>query len=183
MKLVITAALILTPMIAHADSKAGEKKAQVCLLCHKPNNPMAYVPTLEGQTREYIYLQTKAYKEKRRPDPVMQTNVATLSEQDMRDIADYFASRKPIRANVQVDPQKVSRGQTKAKELNCGACHKPDFSGQKEVPRLAGLEPKYIGPQIVAFKAMKRAHPPVSGMSALTDADAENLAQYFAQLE
>ena len=183
MKLLVATVLIVTPMIAHADSKAGEKKAQVCLLCHKANNPMAYVPTLDGQTREYIYLQTKAYKEKRRPDPVMQTNVASLSNQDMRDIAAYFASRKPIRANAQVDPQKVAKGQSKAKELNCSTCHRPDFSGQKEVPRLAGLEPRYIGPQIVAFKSTKRAHPPVSGMSTLTDADAENLAQYFAQLE
>jgi hypothetical protein len=77
---------------------------------------MANVPTLEGQTREYLYAQIKAYREKRRPDPVMQANVATLSDKDMRDLADYFSSRKPVRALFQLDPQKVAKGESKVKE-------------------------------------------------------------------
>lgn len=178
----LIALIAFAPAIAHADAKAGEKKAQLCLLCHKPNNPAAYVPTLEGQTREYLYAQIKAYKEKRRPDPAMQTNVATLSDKDMRDIADYFASRKPVRASFQLDPQKIAKGESKAKELNCATCHGPDFSGKKEVPRLAGLEPRYLGPQMVAFKLAKRPHPAVDGLGAISEEDAENLAQYFAQL-
>ena len=51
--LAIAMLVALTPTIAHADAKAGEKKAQLCLLCHKPINPPAYIPLLEGQTREY----------------------------------------------------------------------------------------------------------------------------------
>lgn len=174
---------LFTPAIVHADAKAGEKKAQLCLLCHKPNNPIAYVPTLESQTREYLYIQIKAFKEKRRPNPAMQTNVATLSDRDMRDIADYFASRKPVRESFKLDAEKVTAGKAKAAELKCGACHMPDFSGKKEVPRLAGLDPKYISAQIVAFTLAKRPHPPVDGMSAISEDDAGALAQYFAQLE
>jgi cytochrome c553 len=47
---------------ALADERAGAKKAQLCLLCHKPDNRMAYVPTLEGQTRDYLIAQMKASK-------------------------------------------------------------------------------------------------------------------------
>src|SRR5687768_10877059 len=87
------------PVRILASAEAGEKKAQICVLCHKPNNPMAYVPTLEGQTPEYLYAQLKAFKERRRSDSVMQTNAMTLSEKDMRDLAAYFASRRPVRAS------------------------------------------------------------------------------------
>ncbi len=57
--LAIAMLVALTPTIAQADAKAGEKKAQLCLLCHKPINPPAYIPVLEGQTREYLYNQTQ----------------------------------------------------------------------------------------------------------------------------
>lgn len=180
-RLLLVMLMGFAPAVACADAKAGEKKVQLCLLCHKPNNTMAYLPTLEGQTREYLYAQIKAFKEKRRADSAMQTNVATLSERDMRDIADYFASRKPVRASFQLVPEKVSKGEAKAKALQCGSCHMPDYSGKKEAPRLAGLEPKYIAPQIVAMKSGKRPHPPIA--DALSDEDADNLAQYFAQVE
>lgn len=172
----------LAPGLTYASATAGEKKAQICLLCHKPNNPMAIVPTLDGQTREYLYAQIKAYREKRRHDPVMQANVATLSEKDMRDLAGYFASLKPVRASFQLDPQRIAKGESKVKELKCSACHMPDFSGEKEAPRLAGLDPRYLGPQIVAFTLSQRPHPYGASMGAISEEDAENLAQYFAQL-
>jgi cytochrome c553 len=181
--LAIAMLVALTPTIAHADAKAGEKKAQLCLLCHKPINAPAYIPLLDGQTREYLYNQIKAYKEKRRPDPTMQTNVASLSDRDMRDIADYFASQKPVRVSFPLDATTVSRGKSKAEALKCATCHMPDYSGKKDIPRLAGLEPRYIAPQLVAFAGGKRAHPPADGMRDLSAADAEDLAQYFAQLE
>ncbi len=113
----------------------------------------------------------------------MQTNVAQLSERDMRDIADYFASRKPVRGTFPLDEAKASRGKARAEALKCAACHKDDYSGNKEVPRLAGVEPRYIAPQLVAFAEGKRAHPPFEGMRQLSPEEAEDLAQYFAQLQ
>lgn len=183
MKLLLLIALVGCAQLAQADVKAGEKKAQLCVLCHKPNNTMAYVPTLEGQTREYLYNQLKAFKEKRRTDSAMQTNASSLSDKDMRDIAEYFASRKPLRVSFQLDAQKVTKGESKAKELKCGTCHLPDFSGKNDVPRLAGLEPRYARAQILEFKLAKRPHPPVEGVGAISEDDADNLAQYFARLE
>jgi cytochrome c553 len=176
-------ALCTAPGVVHADAKAGEKKGQLCRICHRADNPPAYIPTLEGQTREYLFNQIKAYKEKRRPDPAMQTNVAQLSERDMRDIADYFASRKPVRGTFPLDEAKSGRGKARAEALKCAACHKDDYSGNKEVPRLAGVEPRYIAPQLVAFAEGKRAHPPFEGMRQLSPEDAEDLAQYVAQLQ
>lgn len=171
------------PAVGHADAKAGEKKAQLCLICHRVENPPAYIPTLEGQTREYLVNQIKAFKDRRRDNLAMQINTASLSVKDMRDIADYFASRKPVPGKFPLDAAKASRGKARAEALKCAACHRADYSGNKEVPRLAGVEPRYIAPQILAFAAEKRAHPPAEGLRQLSPEDAEDLAQYFAQLE
>ena len=175
--------VVLAPAVAHADAKAGEKKAQLCLLCHRAENPPAYIPTLEGQTREYLLNQIKAFKERRRDNLAMQINTASLSVRDMRDIADYFASRKPVRGTFPLDEAKASRGKARAAALKCAACHRDDYSGNKEVPRLAGVEPRYLAPQMIAFAEGKRAHPPFEGMRQLSPEDAEDLAQYFAQLQ
>jgi cytochrome c553 len=181
--LMLVALIAFAPSIGHADAKAGEKKAQICLLCHKPNNPTASVPTLEGQTREYLYNQINAYREKRRPDPSMQTNVSRLSDKDMRDIAEYFSLQKPVRGAPQLDTAKIAKGKSKTESLQCSTCHIPNFSGKKEVPRLAGMDPRYVAPQLVAFATGKRTHPPVDGMNGISGDDAEDIAQYFAQLE
>jgi cytochrome c553 len=181
--LLVTLVLGTAAASARADVKAGEKKAQLCLICHRAENPPAYIPTLEGQTREYLLNQMKAFKERRRDNLAMQINTASLSVRDMRDIADYFASRKPVRGTFPLDEAKASRGRARAEALKCALCHKDDYSGNKEVPRLAGVEPRYIAPQLVAFAEGKRAHPPFEGMRQLSPEDAEDLAQYFAQLQ
>ena len=173
----------LAPAMAYPGVGAGERKAQLCLLCHKPGNTVAWLPTLEGQTREYLYGQIRAYREKLRPGDVMQTNVAFLSDPDIRDIAEYFASREPIRVAFKLDSQKVALGRAKARELQCGTCHRSDFSGEREVPRLAGVDPRYGRRQLVDFALGRRPHPYVKGMSDISSEDAECLAHFFAYLE
>ncbi|HYF57131.1 MAG TPA: c-type cytochrome [Salinarimonas sp.] len=179
----------LWPHLASADARAGEQKAQLCLLCHKAGRDVSYepLPLLEGQTREYLYSQMRAYKEKRRADPtpmqVMQVNTANLSDSDMRDIADYFASRKPIAMSYPVDRAAASRGQALAESMKCAGCHMSDYSGKNETPRLAGLNPRYLAPQLQAFVAGKRNHPLMNRVKELSAADAQALAQYLGQLQ
>lgn len=175
--LLLIMAAVLQPV--HAGAEAGEKKAQICLICHKPGNAMAYVPTLEGQTREYIIAQVNAFKGGRRPDSVMQTNVAGLSARDVRDIANYFSSRRPVRPTAPLDPARIAAGKARAEALGCASCHKADYAGNKDVPRIAGLEPRYGAAQILAFVQKKRPHPEATG---LVTEDAQNLSHYFAEL-
>lgn len=175
--------VMLAPAKAYGDAKAGEKKAQLCLLCHKPNNREAWLPTLEGQTREYLVTQIKAFREKRRFNPAMQTNAATLSDRDIRDIADYFASRKPVRGAYTLDGVKLGRGKALVEKSNCGECHGTDHGGRKEIPRLAGMEPRYSSSQLMAFAAGTRAHPAVAVFSSLSEVDAQSIGEYLAGLE
>ena len=168
---------------AYADIKDGEEKAQLCLLCHKPNFSAGAIPLLAGQTREYLYKQMKDFKEKKRPSNFMQMNVANLTDQDMQDIAEYFSSRPIVREPFSLDTEKVMRGKSRAEALECAACHMADFSGDKEVPNLVAIDPSYIASQIEAFSKGARSHPFIKASSNISSNDAENLAQYFAQLE
>ncbi len=84
--------LTSTMVSAQGDIKAGSKKAKACQVCHgqggKSTNPT--YPRLAGQHAKYIIKQLKAFKSGTRKDPIMNGMAATLSEQDMEDVAVFF---------------------------------------------------------------------------------------------
>ena len=85
---------------AAGDPAAGRSKAGNCIGCHGISSytnvyPTYHVPRLGGQHPEYIVAALKAYKNGERKHTTMQAQAADLSEQDMQDIASYFASFRP----------------------------------------------------------------------------------------
>jgi cytochrome c553 len=82
---------------ADGDAVAGHKKNHSCTGCHgipgwRTAYPEVYgVPLLGGQQPQYIVAALKAYKAGQRQHPTMQAMAATLSEQDMADLAAYYA--------------------------------------------------------------------------------------------
>jgi cytochrome c553 len=90
---VLVAALPLTGVAG--DPAAGKAKAAVCAACHGPdgNSPTAPMyPKLAGQYEDYLYQALKEYKSQARANAIMQGQVATLSDRDLRDLAAYYAS-------------------------------------------------------------------------------------------
>jgi cytochrome c553 len=178
---IVIAALV--PDAAWSDAKAGAKKAALCELCHKPTHVMQTVPLLETQPARYLYARIRAFKEKRLPDPVMQTNVATLSDRDMRDIADYFAARPLPRGTIPVDDAKANAGNAKLAELDCRGCHGERMHGSGDVPRLAGQVPGYTIVQLDAFKAGKRSAAGHGAIAKLSDAEIDAIGHALRRLE
>lgn len=164
---------------ASADPKAGETKAQVCLLCHKPES--AGIPLLEAQPARYLVAATMAFKKGTRNDQQMQANVARLSARDVFDIADYFASRGPMANRQTADAERVALGEAWVTELKCASCHQAAFSGRDLVPRLAGQSSGYLVSQLEAFAAGRRKHPEAQ-MPANDTRDIESIASYLATL-
>ncbi len=83
--------------IADGNSDAGQEKAYTCMGCHgAPGLRNAYpayrVPKLGGQHAAYIVTALKAYRNKDRSHPTMQAQASTLSDDDMVNIAAYFAT-------------------------------------------------------------------------------------------
>lgn len=175
---------VLMPLALALSTAAYAKvegQVELCLICHKVDNSL-FAPALEGQTPIYLYNQMLAYKEKRRDYSTMQTNLASLANDDIRQIAEYFAAKRPLRATFPVNPEKAARGKTIAEKLDCANCHQPDYSGRNEIPRLAGMNPRYLRWQLISFSADSRPHPSISRSRPLSDLDAEDIAHYLTQL-
>ena len=86
-----------SPVVAIGDAEAGKLKAQSCMGCHGVvgyNNvyPTYHVPKLGGQHPEYIVAALKEYRALNRSHKTMQAQAGSLSDEDMADIAAYFAS-------------------------------------------------------------------------------------------
>ena len=82
---------------ADGDIKQGEAKAAVCFACHgqQGNSQMPDWPKLAGQHAKYLVTQLRAFKDGSRKNPLMSPQAAALSEQDMQNLAAYFAAQSP----------------------------------------------------------------------------------------
>lgn len=181
------------------DPKAGEGKAAVCFACHGPqgNSTNPVWPSLAGQSSKYVVEQLKFFKAGIRPDPVMSVQAASLSEQDMNDLAAYFAAQAP-KPGV-ASPQSVAvaqplyRGGDAARGVPaCGACHGPTGAGNPAAgyPRLSGQQAAYTGKSLRDLRGLAGKNLPegntkvmVAVAAKLTDAEIDALASYLAGLQ
>jgi cytochrome c553 len=178
-------ALAATEAAAAGDAAAGEAKAQVCVQCHgvggRSENPE--FPSLAAQPPLYVQYQLIQFREERRKDARMSPFAAKLTDGDMKDLAAYFAQQAPAPAKGEPDVAKVEAGKVVAQANHCNSCHKPDFSGQQHIARLAGQHEAYLLKELRGFKT--GARPDIDGSMAsaaqpLSDADIVNVAHYLA---
>ncbi len=163
------------------DAARGQKLADTCMGCHGiPNYRNAYpsyaVPKLAGQHPEYVVIALQGYKAQTRKHPTMYAQAATLSDQNMRDLAAFLAASAPLKTGPVVD------GAGKDKSTACVACH--GEGGRSQMPNwpvLAGQKADYIEHALRQYKSGERKDPIMGAqVAALADADIKALAAYFA---
>ncbi len=90
--------LVMGSAQAAGDPVAGQKKAQACAACHGAdgNSTVPLYPKLAGQYRDYLEHALKAYKTGERKNPIMVGMAASLSDQDIADLAAWYASQKGL---------------------------------------------------------------------------------------
>ena len=166
---------------AAGDAKRGSVLADTCMGCHGiPGYRNAYpsfrVPKLGGQHPEYVVIALQGYKSQTRPHKTMHAQAASLSDQDMRDIAAFFASEGAI--------QKASglTGTPPAKAATCVACHgEGGISIAPNWPSLAGQHKDYLVHALGEYKAGLRKDPIMGSQAVgLTPAEITELATYFS---
>lgn len=107
-------------------------------------------------------------------------NVALgLSDEDMENLAAYFASLQPISAGGDSELARIGEKQS----AMCLGCHGTGAKGKGQFPRLAGQHPAYLVKQLIAFKTGQRKSNPMAAVTAkLSEQDIEVLAAYFGSL-
>ena len=92
-------AALPTTLLAKGDPAAGQSKSQVCQACHgidgKSIAPI--YPNLAGQHEDYLVKALADYRAGRRTNPIMAPMAANLSDQDIEDLAAWFASQEGLR--------------------------------------------------------------------------------------
>ena len=184
-----------------ADPAKGQVIAsQVCVACHAADgNSIAPAnPKIAGQFSEYLHKQLvnfkpEAGKKAERENAVMAGIVATLSPDDMKNLAAYYAAQKlkPAAAKdktLAAAGQKLWRGGNVATGVPaCAGCHGPDGSGiPAQYPRIAGQYAEYIEAQLKSFQQGQRANDTngmMRGVAArMTDREMKAVADYAAGL-
>jgi cytochrome c553 len=179
-----TSLVLTAPALADGDAERGRQLAYTCYGCHGIANyknvyPTYSVPKLEGQNAEYLAASLAAYKSGERAHATMHSQAATLTEQDMKDIAAFLAGK-----SLAPDPQTKPEGKMpqKAEQL-CVACHGTDGVGITAMyPTLSGQHADYLERALLDYKNGGRKNPVMVGFVAnLSDADIRELASYYAQ--
>lgn len=181
---------------AAGDPAAGQAKTIVCGACHgvDGNSPVANFPKLAGQGERYLLKQMQDIKSGARPVVEMTGMLDPLSDQDMADIAAYYAAQKTIVGAA--DPTLVERGEDlfRGGKLAegmpaCIGCHSPDGSGIATAgyPHLGGQHADYTAKQLTAFREGERSNDGDSMImrdiaAKLSNKDIEALSAYIQGL-
>lgn len=181
-------------------AKARQIVTQVCAACHGAdgNSAISVNPSLAGQHPEYTLKQLLNFKPQdgkpaERGNAVMAGMVASLSADDMSNLAAFFAGQKP-KPRAARDPELVKLGQAIYRGgildkgvAACASCHSPNGAGiPAQFPRLAGQHAEYTAMQLKAFRSGERANDPnrmMRGVAVkLSDREISAVAEYIAGL-
>jgi len=147
------------PSVPFTTGKAasGEAKAALCMACHGPNgnsvNPEW--PRLAGQSAVYLAEQLRLFRSGVRDNPIMKPLAASLSDQDINDLAVYYEAQTPT--GLEADPSYWKSGEAlylsgdAARAVPaCVACHGPVGRGNLAAgyPALRAQQSVYVVKQL-----------------------------------
>ncbi|WP_341907426.1 c-type cytochrome [Polaromonas sp. YR568] len=209
MKLFVTSLLaVLLSVPAMSSFAAGEAAAKVakpdlvkgeasftavCAACHGAdgNSGSPANPKLAQQHPEYLVKQLQEYKSGKRQNAIMQGMAAALSDDDMKNIAYWLASKKAkpgFASNKELVAlgERIYRGGIADRQVAaCAGCHSPSGAGiPAQYPRLGGQHADYTAAQLTSFRdGVRKNSIQMSQVAAkLNDREIKALADYIAGL-
>lgn len=150
---------------AEGNAAAGQEKTEMCEGCHgaSGNSETPIFPKLAGQHGGYLTKQLRDFREKKRVDPTMNAIAEGLSDEDIADLAVYYASQRG-KAEPPVEAAAGKRlylmGNPATGVPACAACHGPSGAGNgpASYPVLAGQHAAYVAKTLNDFKNQERAN-------------------------
>lgn len=180
--------------VTKPDLVKGEASfTAVCVSCHGAdgNSAIAGNPKLSQQHPEYLVKQLQEFKAGKRKNAIMQAIASALSDDDMKNIS-YWAASKKAKTGFAKDKDLVSVGEriyrggvADRQVAACAGCHSPNGAGiPAQYPRLAGQHAEYVATQLTNFRDGVRLNSlQMSQVAAkLNDREIRALADYVAGL-
>lgn len=183
------AAKVAKPDLAKGEASFGT----VCAACHGAdgNSMIPANPKLAQQHPEYLLKQLKEFKSGKRANAIMSGMVASLSEDDMRNIAYWLASKKAKpgfakdKASVLLG-ERIFRGGIADRQVPaCAGCHGPNGAGiPSQYPRISGQHADYAVAQLLAFRdGVRLNNAQMTGVTAkMNDREIKAVSDYIAGL-
>ena len=175
------------------DPVAGREKSQLCQGCHGEEGISieGLIPKLAGQYGKYISKELRNYQAGTRSHQIMNAMAATISDDDLADIAAYFASRTKMKgagSNSELGKKLFLHGDISRTMVACVNCHGVNGKGltpnTSMFPVIGGQQKDYIRRQLVNFRKGDRTNSPNGIMNRitqkLTDDELEALADYVS---
>ena len=161
--LVIAFAPVKADNLVDGDAEAGKSKSTVCAACHgmDGNSLNPVWPSLAGQHSKYIKQQLEYFKGGDRKNILMSAQAMPLSEEDMNDLAAYYASQSATDRQV-ANPDTVTKGKRLYQGGDnergipaCIACHGPNGAGNPGVPypNIGGQHATYVASSLREYAA------------------------------
>jgi cytochrome c553 len=181
--LALAAAAVAEPALAQAPPRAETLAA--CDACHGPagSSQVPETPSIAGQPRLFIENQLVLIREGLREVPTMAGIIKGMSDEEIGAVARHYATQRAVPLPSTVRRDQRLRGAEISRRALCGTCHLADYSGQNQVPRLAGQNEAYLRLSLKQF----RDHPGpgrdtimAATLLGMSDADLADLAHYFA---
>ena len=180
--------------VAKPDLAKGEASfSTVCAACHGAdgNSMIPANPKLAQQHPEYLFKQLKEFKSGKRANAIMSGMVAALSEDDMRNISYWLASKKAKPGFAKdketvILGERIYRGGIPDRQIAaCAGCHSPNGAGiPAQYPRIAGQHTDYAVAQLVAFRdGVRKNSAQMTGVAAkMNEREIKAVSDYIAGL-
>ena len=183
---IVAALVFLSALPANADTL--EARLAPCLACHGANgqSTIPEVPSLGGQPAFYLTIQLLMFREKLRVVEPMNQVMQGFKDDDLRDMAASLAKLPPPEPPAgPVDPARVERARALIDQHRCNFCHNRDYSGEQNVPRLAGQREDYLVKALREYKNNTRRGYDASMADVLylvSDEEILDLAYFLSRL-
>ena len=186
-RFVLIVATWLAGALSAQAAELAEKMAP-CLACHgeKGQSELDNVPSLGAQSAPYGVIQLFMFREKMRVADPMNEAAKELTDDELQSMAAAFAAQPaPKPPDDSGDPARLEQARALTEQNHCNVCHRPDFSGQQTVPRLADQREDYLLKTLREYKSgARRAYEPImiEVLQPIDDAQLVEFAYYLSHL-
>ena len=179
------AAAVFCAGAAPAQTVPLAERIQLCGTCHGEdgNSKMENIPSLAGQPEFFVLNQLFLMREGVRRVEAMMPFVKDLKDAELDALSKHYARLEPKPSGEPVDQVRVRRGAELAASLRCASCHRPDMSGQQQMPRLAKQRIDYLIHSLKEYRDNTRSGADTAMNNVVigvSDPDIAALAHYAA---